>query len=172
MTAPGRTVLVDSNVLLDVLTEDPRWCSWSSEQLADAADRGPVAVNPIVYAEVSVGFERVEELDEALPPDHFVRLPLPWPAAFLAGKCFLSYRRAGGRRRSPLPDFYIGAHAAVEGMTLLTRDPGRYRTYLPRLALIAPSRIDQDQVERAARDCLKRSIRTLRTSTAPVITFW
>ncbi len=95
-------------------------------------------MNPIVYAEVSVGFERIEELDEALPPDEFVRLPLPWAAAFLAGKCFLAYRRAGGERRSPLPDFFIGAHAAVDGMTLLTRDPGRYRTYLPRLALIAP----------------------------------
>jgi hypothetical protein len=138
VSASGRAVLVDSNVLLDVLTEDPHWCSWSSEQLAAAADRGRVALNPIVYAEVSMGFERIEELDEALPADEFLRLPLPWPAAFLAGKCFLAYRRAGGERRSPLPDFYIGAHAAVERMPLLTRDPARYRTYLPRLALIAP----------------------------------
>jgi predicted nucleic acid-binding protein len=132
------TVLVDSNVLLDVLTEDATWYSWSSAALAAAADRKSLAINPLVYAEVSVGFERVEELDEALPPQTFLRLPLPWAAAFLAGKCFLSSRRAGGERHSPLPDFYIGAHAAVEGMTLLTRDPARYRTYLPTLDLIAP----------------------------------
>jgi predicted nucleic acid-binding protein len=131
-------VLVDSNVLLDVLTEDPVWYAWSSTALAAIADENRLAINPLVYAEVSVGFERMEELDEALPPDTLVRLPLPWPAAFLAGKCFLAYRRAGGARRLPLPDFYIGAHAAVEGMPLLTRDPTRYRTYLPRLELIAP----------------------------------
>jgi predicted nucleic acid-binding protein len=118
-------VLVDSNVLLDVLTEDTTWFERSSSALADAADRGYVAINPLVYAEVSVGFGRIEELDEALPR--------PWPAAFLAGRCFLAYRRAGGERRSPLPDFYIGAHAAVEGIQLLTRDPARYRAYLPQL---------------------------------------
>lgn len=129
-------VLVDSNVLLDVLTEDPRWYAWSSAALEAAADRSRLAVNPLVYAEVSVGFDRVEDLDEALPPHEFLRLPLPWAAAFLAGKCFLAYRRAGGAPRCP--DFYIGAHAAVESMPLLTRDPARYRTYLPRLELIAP----------------------------------
>jgi len=134
----GGVVLVDSNVLLDVLTEDPVWYAWSSAALAAAADESGLAVNPLVYAEVSIGFERIEELDEALPPDTFLRLPLPWAAAFLAGKCFLAYRRAGGERRSPMPDFYIGAHAAVVGMRLLTRDPTRYRTYLPRLDLIAP----------------------------------
>jgi predicted nucleic acid-binding protein len=132
-------VLVDSNVLLDVLGEDPAWFEWSSRALADAADRSRLAINPIVYAEVSVGFDRVEALDTALPDGVFTRLALPWPAAFLAGKCFVAYRRAGGERRSPLPDFYIGAHAAVEGMRLLTRDPARYRTYLPRLELIAPA---------------------------------
>jgi predicted nucleic acid-binding protein len=131
-------VLVDSNVLLDVLTEDPLWYGWSSAALAAAADASRLAVNSLVYAEVSVGFERIEELDEALASVLLLRLPLPWPAAFLAGKCFLAYRRAGGERRSPLPDFYIGAHAAVERIPLLTRDPGRYRTYLPRLDLIAP----------------------------------
>lgn len=141
MSARGGTVLVDSNVLLDVLTEDPVWYAWSSTALAAAADQSHLAMNPLVYAEVSVGFERIEELDEALPLDTFLRLPLPWPAAFLAGKCFLTYRRAGGERRSPLPDFYIGAHAAVEGMPLLTRDPARYRTYLPRLDLIAPDAV-------------------------------
>jgi len=132
------TVLVDSNVLLDVLTEDAVWYAWSSAALAAAADESGLAINPLVYAEVSIGFERIEELDEALPSQTFLRLPLPWAAAFLAGKCFLAYRRAGGERRSPLPDFYIGAHAAVEEMPLLTRDPVRYRTYLPSLDLIAP----------------------------------
>ena len=131
-------VLVDANVLLDVLTDDPVWASRSSAALARVADEARLAINPIVYAEVSIGFDRIEELDEALPADTFARLPLPWSAAFLAGKCFLRYRRSGGERRSPLPDFYIGAHAAVEGLPLLTRDEGRYRTYLPRLDLITP----------------------------------
>jgi predicted nucleic acid-binding protein len=138
VSARRGTVLVDSNVLLDVLTEDADWYAWSSAALAAAADEGSLAINPLIYAEVSIGFERVEELDGALPPQMFLRLPLPWEAAFLAGKCFLSYRRAGGIRRSPLPDFYVGAHAAVERMPLLTRDPARYRTYLPALDLIAP----------------------------------
>ncbi len=97
-----------------------------------------LTVNPVVYAEVSVGFNRIEDLDEALPPELFRRAPLPWEAAFLAGKCFLIYQKRGGKKRSPLPDFYIGAHAAVAGMALLTRDRGRYRTYFPRLKLIAP----------------------------------
>lgn len=131
-------VLVDANVLLDVLTDDPVWASRSSAALARVADEARLAINPIVYAEVSIGFDRIEELDEALPADTFARLPLPWSAAFLAGKCFLRYRRSGGERRSPLPDFYIGAHSAVEGLPLLTRDEGRYRTYLPRLDLITP----------------------------------
>ena len=130
--------LVDSNVLLDLLTDDPVWAERSSAAIARAADEGRLAINPIVYAEVSVGYERIEELDAALPPDDFTRLPLPWAAAFLAGKCFARYRRAGGKRRSPLPDFYIGAHAAVEGLTLLTRDAGTYRTYLPRLSVSTP----------------------------------
>ncbi len=132
------TVLVDSNVLLDVLTADPLWGEWSATALAAAADGSALAINQLVYAEVSIGFERIEELDDALPADTFLRLPLPWPAAFLAGKCFLAYRRAGGDRRSPLPDFYIGAHAAIAGMPLLTRDAARYRTYLPKLRLITP----------------------------------
>jgi predicted nucleic acid-binding protein len=131
-------VLVDSNVLLDVLTEDPDWFEWSSGALAAAADSNRLAINPLIYAEVSVGFDRIEALDDAVPADDFVRLPLPWAAGFLAGKCFVEYRRAGGARQAPLPDFYIGAHAAVEGMSLLTRDPSRFRTYLPQLALIAP----------------------------------
>jgi predicted nucleic acid-binding protein len=131
-------VLVDANVLLDVLTPDSTWFEWSSAALQGAVDQGDVAINPIVYAEVSVNFDRVEELDEALPEAVLERHPLPWEAAFLAGKCFVAYRRAGGTRRSPLPDFYIGAHAAVREMRLLTRDAARYRTYFPKLELIAP----------------------------------
>jgi len=131
-------VLVDSNVILDVATEDRRWGPWSSEALARAADRSILIINPIVFAEVSMGFDRVEDLEEALPGDLYRRDPLPYEAGFLAGKCFLAYRRRGGRRGSPLPDFYIGAHAAVAGHQLLTRDATRYRTYFPRVALIAP----------------------------------
>ena len=131
-------VLVDSNVLLDLLEEDATWYEWSSRQLQLAADNSALIINPIVYTEVSIGFTRIEELDEALRPDIFERRPLPWEAAFLAGKCFLRYRKQGGTRRSPLPDFFIGAHAAVEGLTLLTRDATRYRTYFPTLSLIAP----------------------------------
>ena len=131
-------VLVDSNVLLDVLVEDPMWGERSGAALARIADDSRLAINQIVYAEVSVGFDRLEDLDDALPPDEYTRLELPWAAAFLAGKCFVRYRRAGGTRRSPLPDFYIGAHAALAGIPLLTRNPARYRTYLPRLELITP----------------------------------
>lgn len=131
-------VLVDSNVLIDVLSGDERWLSWSAAALEHAAEESWLAINPIVYAELSVHFERREELDEAVPDSHYARLGLPWPAAFVAGKTFLAYRRAGGARRSPLPDFYIGAHAAVSGLRLLTRDATRYRTYFPKLELIAP----------------------------------
>jgi predicted nucleic acid-binding protein len=130
--------LVDSNVLLDVLMEDAEWFDWSASALAAAARTTPLVINPIVYAEVSAGFERIEDVDEALPAGYYRRLPLPWEAAFLAGQCFVRYRRRGGPRRSPLPDFYIGAHAAVEGLTLLTRDRARYRAYFPTLKMIAP----------------------------------
>jgi predicted nucleic acid-binding protein len=125
-------------VLLDVMSEDPRWFEWSSGALAGVADDGAIVINPVIYAEVSVRFSRVEDLDEALPPDVYVRAALPWSAAFLAGKCFVDYRRRGGERRSPLPDFFIGAHAAVAGMRLLTRDAARYRTYFPGIDLVAP----------------------------------
>ena len=134
---PAAGVLVDSNVLLDLFTEDPTWVEWSQARLGAAFDAGPVLINPIIYAELSVAFERVETLDAALP-DQITRADLPWSAAFLAGKCFLDYRRRGGARRSPLPDFYIGAHAAVTGRALLTRDENRYRTLLPALTLICP----------------------------------
>jgi len=134
-------VLVDSNVLLDILEEDPRWFSWSADRLAECAENYPLIINPVIYSEVSVGFARIEELEEALPHDVFARRPLPWEAAFLAGKRFLRYRRAGGTRRSPLPDFFIGAHAAVEGLTLLTRDATRYRSYFPKLELICSGKL-------------------------------
>ena len=131
-------VLVDSNVLLDVLTEDPTWLEWSSSALALIAETEVLIINPLIYAEVSVRFERIEDLDAALPVSLFRRDGLPWEAGFLAGKCFLAYRRGGGTRRSPLPDFYVGAHAAIRGHILLTRDGTRYRTYFPSLELIAP----------------------------------
>lgn len=130
--------LVDSNVLLDVMTEDPVWSPWSIDALAARAEAGPLFVDPIVYAEVSVRFTRIEELDEALPPQDFRRLDLPWEASFLAGKAFVAYRRTGGRRTSTLPDFLIGAHAATRGLALLTRDAARYRTYFPTVEVIAP----------------------------------
>lgn len=131
-------VLVDSNVLLDVLTEDVEWYDWSAEALQTHADRSVLVINPVIYAEVSVRFERIEELDEALPSDLFRRDPLPWEAAYLAGKAFVKYRRGKGLKQSPLPDFYIGAHAAVSGLALLTRDPRRYRTYFPSVNLLCP----------------------------------
>ena len=131
-------ILVDANVLLDVLTNDPNWYAWSATQLDACAARAKLCINPIIYAEVSVGFDRIETLDDALSNDAFARVDLPWEAGFLAGKAFLHYRRAKGARTSPLPDFYIGAHAAIEGMPLLTRDAKRYRTYFPTLDLICP----------------------------------
>ena len=130
--------LVDSSVILDVLTEDADWGEWSAAMLADAARAGTLAINPIIYAEVSARFERIEDLDDALPEAYYRRLPLPFEAAFLTGQCFVKYRRRGGPRRSPLPDFYIGAHAALAGLTLLTRDAKRYRAYFPTLRIIAP----------------------------------
>ena len=130
--------LVDSNVLLDVFTEDPAWLEWSTRSLAAAAESGPLYVNPIVYAEVSVRFSRVEDLDDALPSSEFRRVPVPWAAAFLAGKAYVAYLRNRGTAYAPLPDFLIGAHAAVDDLALLTRDVGRYRTYFPTVELLAP----------------------------------
>jgi hypothetical protein len=130
--------LVDSNVILDIVTEDPDWLDWSAAALARQADAGPLIVNPVIYAEVAARFERIEVLEAALPEEYFQRQALPWEAAFLAGRSFVQYRRRGGARRSPLPDFYIGAHALIGGMTLLTRDATRYRTYFPKLRIIAP----------------------------------
>lgn len=131
--------LVDTNVLIDVGTEDPAWFTWSAAQIERALDAGGLAINPIIYAELSVHYETVEALDEALSGFKFERLQLPWEAAFVAGKAYRRYRRQGGTKRSPLPDFYIGAHASFGELSLLTRDPGRYREYFPKLRLIAPN---------------------------------
>jgi predicted nucleic acid-binding protein len=131
-------VLVDSNVLLDLLGDDPRWGDWSADAVAAAADEAQLVINPVIYAEVSVRYPRIEELDDALQPEVFRRDGLPYSAAFLAGKAYTDYRRRGGARTSPLPDFLIGAHAAVAGYRLLTRDTARYRTYFPKVGLIAP----------------------------------
>lgn len=130
--------LVDSNVLIDLIDPAPPWSDWSAGALEVAGSEGPLVVNQVIYAEVSVRYADTDELDRDLPLDFFQREQIPWPAAFLAGKAFADYRRRGGRRRSPLPDFFIGAHAAVAGLRLLTRDATRYRTYFPTVELIAP----------------------------------
>ena len=132
------TTLVDSNVLLDYLTEDGDWSDWSAAMLVRATDTGTLAINQIIFAEASVRFETIEDVERALPEDYFRRAPLPWEAAYLAGQIFAKYRRRGGTKTAPLPDFFIGAHAAVAGMTLLTRDARRYRAYFPKLRIIAP----------------------------------
>jgi predicted nucleic acid-binding protein len=131
-------VLIDSNVLLDVLTEDARWLGWSSTALASVSTTASLVINPIVFAEVSVAFARIEDVDQALSGTVFRREPLSYEAAFLAGKAFLRYRRRGGVRSSPLPDFFIGAHAATAGYRLLTRDARRYRNQFPTLEVISP----------------------------------
>ena len=130
--------LVDSNVLIDVLSRDPGWFEWSGAALRQAGATGPLVINEMIYAEVSTRYTRIEDLERELPPDYFQREHTPWPAGFLAGKAFVDYRRRGGRRRSPLPDFFIGAHAAIAGLHLLTRDPARFRTYFPTVELISP----------------------------------
>lgn len=133
-----KSTLVDSNVLLDIATRDAAWFDWSSEALQSAANESPLIINAVIYAEVSIGFQRIEDLESAIPSNLYRRDPLPFEAAFLAGKVYLRYRRRGGSRVRPLPDFYIGAHAAVADHRLLTRDPRRYRTYFPSVELIAP----------------------------------
>ena len=131
-------ILVDSNVILDIATEDRHWFRWSSETLANYAETHTLVINPIIYAEVSIGFDRIEDVEMVLPTSHFRRDPIPWEAAFLAGKCFVAYRRSSGKKGSTLPDFFIGAHAAIAQIPLLTRDVSRYRTYFPKLKLVAP----------------------------------
>ncbi len=132
-------ILVDSNVLLDIATEDPVWCAWSTARLAEVLGAGnAIAINPIIYAELSAGYATADVLDAILSDIDVRREDLPWPAAFAAGRAFVAYRRRGGARTSPLPDFFIGAHALVAGHRLLTRDAARYRTYFPEVELIAP----------------------------------
>lgn len=128
--------LVDTNVLLDLVTDDPDWADWSIAQLDAAAIRGGLAIDDVIYAELSVRFEKIETLDATLAG--IALRPIPRPALFLAGKAFQRYRAAGGARTGVLPDFFIGAHAAVAGLTLLTRDAQRYRTYFPMIELVAP----------------------------------
>ena len=134
-----RGVLVDSNVLLDIATNDPGWGEWSANALADAVEHTTLIINPIIYAEVSIGYTTIEALDAALPATLYRREPLPWEAAFLAGKSFLLYRKRGGSRTSPLPDFYIGAHAAIGHLALLTRDAARDQSYFPTIEVLAPA---------------------------------
>jgi predicted nucleic acid-binding protein len=131
---------VDSNILLDVATNDPRWSEWSGSALAECTEHTALIINPIIYAEVSVGFTTIEALNAALPSSIYQRAPLPWEAGFLAGKCFLAYRKRGGLRHTPLPDFYIGAHAAIENLALLTHDAARYQTYFPKVEILSPSK--------------------------------
>jgi predicted nucleic acid-binding protein len=135
-----RPVLVDSNVIIDVATRDPVWSAWSEPMLRRLADEAALVINPLIYAEVGVRYETTEELEEIFPSTLFQRDPLPYDAAFLAGRVFQAYRRRGGIRASPMPDFYIGAHAAVCDYRLLTRDPRRYRGYFPTVELITPAR--------------------------------
>lgn len=135
--------LVDTNVLLDVATSDPKWAAWSLRQLDAAAIRGPILINAVIYAEFSIGYARVEEVDKVLDGVGLKLVEAPRPALFLAGKAFQRYRAQGGPRGSVLPDFFIGAHAAVAQLLLLTRDARRYKTYFPSVELIAPETDDQ-----------------------------
>jgi len=130
--------LLDSNVLLDIATADPTWLAWSEGQFRVAATSGPILINPLIYAEIAPAFATASDLDRWLDESVFQRLPLPYAAGWLAAQAFLKYRRAGGSRNSPLPDFYIGAHAEIQGLTLVTRDATRYRTYFPSVALVTP----------------------------------
>jgi predicted nucleic acid-binding protein len=131
-------ILVDTNVLLDLVTDDPDWSAWSLARLEEAALAGPILINDIVYAETSIRYNRIEDLDAMLARAMIEIAATPRSALFLAGKAFRRYRAAGGTRTGVLPDFFIGAHAAVQGWPLLTRDAGRYRRYFPKLGLIAP----------------------------------
>jgi predicted nucleic acid-binding protein len=133
-----RSTLIDSNILIDLLAGDSEWQGWSDAMVAQCRNRGPIVINPIILAEVSMGFSSYDDVNAHLPETFVTREPLPWQASFLAARAFLIYRHHGGERRSPLPDFYIGAHAAVAGHTLLTRDARRYRYYFPKLRIIAP----------------------------------
>lgn len=131
-------ILVDTNVLLDLATNDPVWADWSIDQLETAASLGPIVINAVIYSEFSVGYERIEDIDDLLAETGIGWADIPREALFLAGKAFQTYRRQGGARTGVLSDFFIGAHAAVSDLALLTRDAGRYRTYFPKVKLISP----------------------------------
>ena len=133
--------LVDSCILIDVLADDPKWADWSLDQLERLGQRAPLIINPIILAEVSPRFETANDLEAALAGLPLVREALPWDAAFLAGQAFKIYRKTLGTKTSPMPDFYIGAHALVSRLQLLTRDAVRYQTYFPKLAVVAPSSV-------------------------------
>lgn len=130
--------MVDSCVYLDIFSEDPKWYAWSAGALSEAANQGTIVINPVIYAEISIRFTQIEELESLLPSDVFEYRSIPREAAFLAGKTFLKYRRRGGQRPHPLPDFFIGAHAAIHKLDLITRDIRRFREYYPSLNLICP----------------------------------
>jgi predicted nucleic acid-binding protein len=130
--------LVDSCILIDILADDPHWADWSITQLEQLAAQAPLVINPLILAEISPRFERASDLEAALAGLPLVRQPLPWDAAFLAGQAFKIYRLQKGVKTSPMPDFYIGAHALVSGMRLLTRDAARYSSYFPTLPVISP----------------------------------
>ena len=134
-------VLVDSNVILDLFLNDPVWGNWSEETLENYSHVGTLFINPIIYAEISIGFDRIESLEQALAAADFRLLPIPKEALFLAGKAFFQYKRKKGAKTSPLPDFFIGAQAAVLKMDLITRDIKRYRTYFPTVKLIVPDQL-------------------------------
>ncbi len=131
-------LLVDSNVILDIFLDDPKWADWSESVLANYSDHTRLYINAIIYTEVSVGFKKIEELELALHKGGFQMLEIPREALFLAGKVYLKYKRGKGTKKSPLPDFYIGAQAAVLDLDLITRDDGRYRTYFPTVGIICP----------------------------------
>jgi predicted nucleic acid-binding protein len=133
-----RGILVDSNIILDVFLDDPNWADWSESKLVKFSSITKLFINPVVYSEVSISFQRIEELEFALNQTGFQMLEIPKEALFLAGKAFLTYRKNKGTKLSPLPDFYIGAQAAILKMDLITRDPSRYRTYFPTVQLITP----------------------------------
>jgi predicted nucleic acid-binding protein len=133
-----KPVLVDSCIIIDLLADESAWYEWSRAQLIKLHASGPLAINQIIYAELSSGYDAPADAEHALAPFQLVQLSLPWEAAFLAGAAYRTYRQRGGNRRSPLPDFYIGAHAAASGLRLLTRDTARYKTYFPTLQLITP----------------------------------
>ncbi len=136
-----RGILVDSNIILDVFLDDPNWAEWSESKLEEFSSITKLFINPVVYSEVSIGFNRIEDLELALNRGGFQMLEISKEALFLAGKAFLKYRKNRGPKRSPLPDFYIGAHAAILEMELITRDESRYRTYFPTVKLISPRKV-------------------------------